>query len=83
MLAIVLGYTVKGSQAPPTVLYAGRDASAADEQSLTPPPGIVRTELIKHPVIQRRREFPDNLAAPELIDEESPELPPAKPSKAK
>jgi len=72
MLAIVLGYTAKGGTAPPTVLYAGRDATAADAQSLNPPAGIIRTELIKHPVVQRTRTF----EVPEPVEEVSaqPEL---------
>jgi len=61
MIAIVIGYTAPGSQAEFEVLYAGRDASAADQLSLAPPAGILRTELFKNPQVVRRRSFPDNL----------------------
>ena len=77
MLAIVLGYTAKGGTAPPTVLYAGRDASEADAHSLNPPAGTLRTELIKHPVVQRTRHF-DPIAEPaQEIAAAAPEEPPA------
>jgi hypothetical protein len=54
MLAITLGYATRGSQAKPTVLYAGRDASAATAALLNLPDGIVRAELFKHPQVTRR-----------------------------
>lgn len=77
MLAIVLGYTAKGGTAPPIVLYAGRDASAADGHSLNPPAGTIRTELIKHPIVQRTRHFePIAEPAPDIA-EPAPEEPPA------
>lgn len=74
MLAIVIGYTEEGSQAPFQVLYAGRDASAADGLSLSPPPGFVRTQLFKNPAVVRTRSYPENILpadpAPELIPAE-------------
>ena len=80
MLAITLGFTAPGATAAPVVLYAGRDATAADALSLAPPVGIIRTELIKHPQIVRRRAFPENIAPP-LVLEESPKAAAAKSSK--
>ena len=76
MIAITIGYRSTSIGAAFEVLYAGRDATAADAASLTPPPGILRTELFKNPVVVRRRSFPENIAAEE-------EAKPAKPSKPK
>lgn len=71
MLAITLGYAEKGPSAEPIVLYAGRDAAKADDLSLQPPAGILRTELFKHPIVVRRRNFDEVpvAIAPEAVVE--------------
>ena len=58
MLAIVIGYHSKDRQAQPRTLYCGRDAGAASEISLAPPPGFIRTEFFKSPAPVRTRHFP-------------------------
>lgn len=67
MIAITLGYRAKGPTAPFEVLYAGPDASAADAASLNPPAGIIRTALIKHPIVSRWRHY-EAPAAPAPTD---------------
>jgi hypothetical protein len=57
MIAIVIGYTERAGRGNFQVLYAGRDAAAADAISLAPPVGIARTEMIKNPIVVRRRVF--------------------------
>jgi hypothetical protein len=57
MLAITLGFAEVGRTAPPVALYVGNDAGAAESVFLAPPDGIIRTELIKAPVITRRHFF--------------------------
>ncbi len=81
MTVLVLGYTENGRTAQPTVLYAGTDAGAGSEISFNPPAGYVRTELIKNPVIARRRSF--ELPAPEVAATVQPELVPDPPAKKK
>lgn len=79
-LSITLGYTAKGRDALPQVLYCGLDADAASAACEAPPAGIVRTEFIKAPVVTRRRfheapAVPAETAAapaPESSDEETP-----------
>lgn len=70
MLAITLGYATRGSQADPTVLYAGRDASAATAALLNLPDGIVRAEMYKHPQVTRRYFKPAETiaAAPQIAE---------------
>jgi hypothetical protein len=81
MLAITLGFAAPGRSAPPVPLYVGNDASAAEAVFLAPPDGIIRTEMIKAPVITRRRYFeqPEIVAAAPV---ETP-APTPKPAKAK
>ena len=74
MLAIVIGYQTKDRQAAPRTLYCGRDAGAASDISLAPPPGFIRTEFFKSPAPVRTRHFPAApvaeipvMAAPEEI----------------
>ena len=78
MLAITLGFHDKGRTAPPVVLYVGNDAGAAEVPFLAPPDGIIRTEMIKAPVITRRRFFEQPAATVAPIEDPAP-----KPSKAK
>lgn len=56
-LSITLGYRSRTRSAVPEVLYCGLQGAEADRLSFTPPPGIARTELIRHPQIMRRRYF--------------------------
>ena len=58
MLSITLAYTSASRYATPSVLYAGNDATAAESVFLDPPAGFIRTELIKAPLVTRRRVFP-------------------------
>jgi hypothetical protein len=76
MLAITLGYATRGSQSEPTVLYAGRDASAATAALLNLPDGIVRAEMYKHPQVTRRFFNPAETAAPAPQIAEVPALEP-------
>lgn len=78
MVAIVIGYKEPGSQSPFEILYAGRDATAADAVSLAPPPGILRTEMFKNPIVVRRRTYPEN-----TLPETTPEDPKAAKARAK
>lgn len=78
MLAITLGFHDKGRTAPPVILYAGNDAGEAEKPFLAPPDGIIRTEMIKAPVITRRRFFEQPAATAAPIEEAAP-----KPAKAK
>lgn len=86
MIAITLGYQDKRGKGPFEVLYAGGDANEADRVSLNPPKGIARTELIKHPVITRRRIFEEGaaeVAVPEAEQEVAvPEVVPEVPVQA-
>lgn len=78
-LTITLGFREAGRTAAPVVLYCGHDASEGDRLSLTPPVGIIRTEFIKGPVIQRRRSFPGNVEAGStepVVAEAGPEIEP-------
>jgi len=59
--------------AVPEVLYCGLSGAEADRFSFNPPPGIIRTELIKHPVVQRRRFFAAAAGEPVAVDEEAAE----------
>jgi hypothetical protein len=77
MLAITLGYATRGSQSEPTVLYAGRDASAATAALLNLPDGIVRAEMYKHPQVTRRFFKPAETAAPAIVEEVPADAPPA------
>lgn len=77
MLAITLGYATRGSQADPTVLYAGRDASAATAALLTLPDGIVRAEMYKHPQVTRRYFKPAETIAHAIVEEVPAATPPA------
>lgn len=85
MLAIILGFQDTGSTADFTVLYAGRDATAARAISENPPLGIVRTESLVNPITHRRRYFPANAvslpppASPEAPAESLPGDPPEPP----
>lgn len=95
MIAITLGFRASGRNAAPVVLYAGLDATAADAASLSPPAGIIRTELLKNPAIIRRRHFAAVLASvtsvpsvpdADAIPQDVPEplqLEPTEPVKAK
>lgn len=76
MLAITLGFLEKGRTAPPVILYAGNDAGEAEKPFLAPPDGIVRTEMIKAPVITRRRFF--DPPVPQAVVSEDPAPKPAK-----
>ena len=84
MLAITLGFAENGRSAPPVPLYVGNDASAAEAIFLTPPDGIIRTEMFKNPTVTRRRSIEAVAAAsPPLSSTPEDTPPPAKPSKAK
>lgn len=84
MIAITLGYTANGRTAVPSVLYCGTDASAADAVSLAPPPDIIRTELIKHPLVSRRRYFTPPPPAVPVMEPMNMELAdPVKPPRGK
>lgn len=80
MLAITLGFTANGRTAQPTVLYAGLDADAARVALENPPPGIIRTGMVRNPVVNPVRHFPENIA-PAPIEEPPAKAP--KPSKPK
>jgi len=85
MLAITLGFAEMGRTAPPVPLYVGNDAGAAEAIFLAPPDGIIRTELIKAPIITRRHLVDPPAAAapaPAPAPAEEPAEEPA-PAKAK
>lgn len=70
-LTIAIGYKSKGPASEPEVLYCGLDATAAAVLVENPPTGIIRTELIKSPPVQRRRFWPDNVApTSDVVDED-------------
>lgn len=79
MLAITLGYQAQGNTAEPTPLYVGRDAQAAYDIAVNPPAGILRTELIKHPVVTKRYTVPAVTETPAPVEEAAfaEEAPPA------
>lgn len=72
MIAIVIGYTSPGSQGEFEILYSGRDATAANEASLNPPPGYLRTEMFKNPAPHRRRFHVKQEPEPEQEPEDAP-----------
>lgn len=68
MLAITLGYHAQGNTAEPITLYVGRDAQVAYNIATAPPEGIVRTELIKHPVVTKRFTVPTVTETPAPVE---------------
>ncbi len=82
-LAITLGYSAKGRDAEPTVLYCGLDAGKAAEIANNPGPGHIRAEYLKAPAITFRRYFEPvpaaEVIAPETVEEVT--TPAAKPPK--
>lgn len=71
-LTIAIGYRAIGRTADPELLYCGNDGAAGAAAADAPPPGIIRTELIKSPIITRRRFFEAPAAPPAPAAEEAP-----------
>jgi hypothetical protein len=82
MLAITIGYKENGRSAEPIVLYVGGNADAATQALNNPPPGIIRTGLIKHPIVNPNRYFPENAVPAIALQTELPVDPASKKKKS-